>query len=205
VASVVERERHLHGADVLALQEADEAAVERLASHGFGFAYYASARHPGSGRNFGPAVLSRWPILDHAKVVLPGSATGRALLRIAVRTTLEVHGFRLRCYNVHFSTLWEMNPRGQDAQATAVVEDAASSPEPVLVIGDLNRRGVARVFERAGYQWLTRDIGSTHYVWSFDHIFARGMAPARVQAGVLASGLEGSDHKAVFTEVTLCR
>jgi endonuclease/exonuclease/phosphatase family metal-dependent hydrolase len=205
VAHVVQREPALSGADILALQEADEAAVERLAGSDFGYVYYASSRHPSTRRNFGPAVLSRWPILEHAKVILPGSDRAGRLLRVAVRTTLLLHGVRVRCYNIHLSTLWETDARGQDEQARAVVHDAEAARDPVLVIGDLNRRGAAAVFERHGYQWLTRGIGPTHYVWSFDHIFARGMGPARVEAGALASGLEASDHKAVFTEVTLCR
>jgi endonuclease/exonuclease/phosphatase family metal-dependent hydrolase len=205
VAHVVEREPVLAGADILALQEADEAAVERLAANDFGYVYYASSRHPSTKRNFGPAVLSRWPILDHAKVVLPGADQSGRLLRIAVRTTLNLHGIRVRCYSIHLSTLWETDARGQDEQARAVVHDAEGSPDPVIVIGDLNRQGTAAVFERHGYQWLTRNVGPTHYVWSFDHIFVRGIGPARVSAGSVARGLEASDHKAVFAEMTLCR
>lgn len=204
VARVVEREPALRGADILALQEADEAAVERLAGSDFGYAYFASSRHPSTGRNFGPALLSRWPILDHAKVELPGDTRSGRLLRVAVRTTLLVHGIRVRCYSIHLSTLWETNARGQDDQARAIVHDAEASHMPTLVIGDLNRRGAAGVFQRHGYQWLTSGIGRTHYLWSFDHIFARGLGPTQVNAGLLASGLQGSDHKAVFAELTLC-
>lgn len=204
VARVIEREPALGGADILALQEADEAAVERLAGGEFGYAYFASSRHPTTGRNFGPALLSRWPILDHAKVELPGGTRPGRLLRIAVRTTLLVHGIRVRCYSVHLSTLWETSARGQDEQARAIVHDAEQAPLPTLVIGDLNRRGAARVFQRHGYQWLTRAVGPTHYIWSFDHMFARGMEAAHLNAGLVAQGLEASDHKAVFAELTLC-
>lgn len=203
VADVVRREPALGAADILALQEADEAAVERLAGPELGYVYYASSRHPSSGRNFGPALLSRWPILDHQKLVLPGAERPGRLLRVAVRATLQVHGVPMRVYGLHLSTLWETTRRGQDDQARAVLEDAASSTDPVIIIGDLNRRGAARVFERAGYQWLTRRVGSTHYLWSFDHILARGVGMERVHTGLLASGLEASDHKAVFAEVAL--
>jgi endonuclease/exonuclease/phosphatase family metal-dependent hydrolase len=204
VARVLGREPALRDADILALQEADEAAVERLAGRDFGYAYFAASRHPTTGRNFGPALLSRWPILDHAKVELPGSTRSGRLLRVAVRTTLMVHGIRVRCYSIHLSTLWETSARGQDDQARAIVHDAEQAPLPTLVIGDLNRRGAAGVFQRHGYQWLTRAVGPTHYIWSFDHIFARGMGGAHLNSGLVATALEASDHKAVFAEITLC-
>lgn len=205
VAALIQREPGLATAEILALQEADEAAVERLAGNTFGFAYYASSCHPSTGRNFGPAILSRWPILDHGKLVLPGADRGRGLLRVAVRATILLRGTRVRVYALHLSTLWEATSRGQDTQARAVVEDAAASDEPVLVIGDLNRRGAARVFEKAGYEWLTRDVGRTHLVWSFDHMFSRGMPIRRVAAGAVPDGLGASDHRAVVAEVELHR
>lgn len=205
VEAVVRRAPALAAADILALQEADEAAVERLAGSAYAYAYYASARHPSSNRNFGPAILSRWPILDHGKVILPSADRGQGLLRIAVWARLMVHGAPLHVYTLHLSTLWESTFGGQDAQARAVVQDASAGLDPVLVIGDLNRRGAARVFERGGYRWLTRDVGRTHLFWSFDHMFARGVALTRVAAGSVPDGLGASDHRAVFAEVGLAR
>lgn len=203
VEAVIRRDPALAAADILALQEADEAAVDRLAGSTHGYAYYAASQHPASGRNFGPAILSRWPILDHAKVILPRADRQHGLLRIAVRATLLVHGVPMQVYALHLSTLWESSFRGQDAQARAVIADAAASRDPVLVIGDLNRRGVARVFEQGGYRWLTRNVGRTHLLWSFDHMFARGVAVGRVNAGAIDAGLTASDHRAVFAEVDL--
>ena len=95
--------------------------------------------------------------------------------------------------------MWEMLPRGQDAQAQAVVDDAATSPDPVLIAGDLNRMGAGRVFARAGYHWLTRDVGRTHHVWSFDHVFLRGLEPRGVRSASVGEALATSDHRAVWT------
>ena len=204
VLSLLERDQQLGSADVLALQEADEAivarAAERLGTH---YVYYPSMVHPLTGRNFGPAVLSRWPIVDDGKVPLPGRGWTRGTKRIAVRATILLRGARVRVYNVHFSTLWEMFPRGQDAQARAVVEDAAASPDPVLIAGDLNRMGAGHVFAEAGYYWLTRDVGPTHHVWSFDHVFLRGLEPRGVQAASVGEALTTSDHRAVWTTLDL--
>ncbi len=137
------------------------------------------------------------------KVPLPGRGWTRGTRRIAVRATILLRGTRIRFYNVHFSTLWEMLPGGQDAQARAVVHDAATSPDPVIIAGDLNRMGAGRVFARAGYRWLTRGVGRTHHVWSFDHVFARGLEPRVVRAASVAEALATSDHRAVWTSLDL--
>jgi endonuclease/exonuclease/phosphatase family metal-dependent hydrolase len=204
VLSLLQREPRLGEADILALQETDEELVARAAEQlGAHYVYYPSMLHPVTGRNFGPAILSRWPILEDGKVPLPGRGWTRGTRRIAVRTTLLVRGVRLRFYSVHFSTMWEMLPSGQDAQAAAVVADASTSPDPVLVAGDLNRMGAGRVFAKAGYHWLTRKVGRTHHVWSFDHVFLRGMEPRSVEAASVNEALATSDHRAVWTTLDL--
>jgi endonuclease/exonuclease/phosphatase family metal-dependent hydrolase len=200
VLALLERDQHLGGADILALQEADEEIVDRAARLlGAHYVYYPSMLHPLTGRNFGPAILSRWPIVDDGKVPLPGRGWTRGSRRIAVRATVSVRGLRIRVYSVHLSTMWEMLPRGQDAQAQAVADDAATSPDPVLIAGDLNRMGAGRVFARAGYHWLTRGVGRTHHVWSFDHVFLRGLEPRSVRSASVGEALATSDHRAVWT------
>lgn len=200
VLALLARDPQLGGADILALQEADEQIVDRAARQlGAHYVYYPSMMHPLTGRNFGPAILSRWPIVEDRKVLLPGRGWTRGSHRIAVCATILVNGRRLRVYSVHLSTMWEMSPRGQDAQARAVADDAAASPDPVLIAGDLNRMGAGRVFARAGYHWLTRDVGRTHHVWSFDHVFLRGLEPRSVRSASVSEALATSDHRAVWT------
>lgn len=204
VLELLGRDQQLGGADILALQEADEEIVDRAARRlGGHYVYYPSMLHPLTGRNFGPAILSRWPIVDDGKVLLPGRGWTRGSRRIAVRATVLVRGLPLRVYSVHLSTMWEMLPRGQDAQAQAVADDAAASPHPVVIAGDLNRMGAGRVFARAGYHWLTRDVGPTHHVWSFDHVFLRGFEPRGVEAASVHAALATSDHRAVWTTLEL--
>ena len=170
---------------------------------GMAFVYYPSMRHPLTGLNFGPAILSRWPVLDDARLALPGRGWTRGTRRIAVRATLMVRGRRIRCYSVHLSTLWEMTPSSQDAQARAVAADAAASPDPVIIAGDLNRMGAGRVFADAGFDWVTRRVGRTHHVWSFDHVFVRGLDIEEAASGSLVEALVTSDHRAVWTELSL--
>ncbi len=204
VLALLARHPALGAADVLALQEADEAAAERVARLlGAGHVYHASARHPTTGRNFGPALVSRWPIAEDRALPLAPAPRPRSLPRIAVCATVTVRGRPIRCYNVHLSTLWETLPRGQDRQAAQVVEDAAASPDPVLVLGDLNRRGAARVFTGGGYAWHTAGIGRTHLAWSFDHVFTRGLAVRAARAEAVPEALATSDHRAVWAELEL--
>src|SRR5262245_61890875 len=59
------KDDHLRGATVVALQEMDAPGTERLARElGYDYVYYPSALHPQTSRDFGNAVLSRWPIVS---------------------------------------------------------------------------------------------------------------------------------------------
>jgi endonuclease/exonuclease/phosphatase family metal-dependent hydrolase len=199
---VVQANRQLAGADVLAVQEADERAVDRLADLlGAGYTYYPAVLHRRTGRNFGPALLSRWPILEDRKLILPHAGL-HGMQRIAVSAALEVRGERVDAWAVHFGTMREILPHQQAAQARAVVK-AIEHQGPAIVAGDLNRKGVGRVFEAAGWHWPTRDVGRTHLIWSFDHVFVRGFGPVRHAAGAIDAALAASDHRAVWAELPL--
>ena len=50
----------------------DEPGARAFAdSLGFGYVYFPATLHPVTGRDFGNAVLSRFPIEDERKIVLP--------------------------------------------------------------------------------------------------------------------------------------
>ena len=199
---VIQGDPQLSGADVLAVQEADERAVEHLADLlGAGYVYYPAVLHRRTRRNFGPALLSRWPIVADQKLILPHVGV-HGMQRIAVSAAIEVRGERVDVWVVHFGTMREILPHQQAAQARAVVE-AIESEGPAIVAGDLNRKGVGRVFEAAGWHWPTRHVGRTHLIWSFDHVFVRGFGGTRHAAGAIDAALEASDHRAVWAELLL--
>lgn len=202
VLDVVRSTPALAAADLLALQEADEDAVERLADLlGAGYIYYPAARHPRTGRNFGPAIITHWPIRDDRKLILPHSGL-HGMHRIAVGATLEVRGRTLEAWAVHFGTMREVLPWHQAAQARAVL--AAVAPGGTAVVaGDLNRKGIGRLFEEVGWQWPTRNVGPTHHVWSFDHVLVRGFEAAPSRAGAVRAALRASDHRAVWVDLPL--
>ena len=199
--AVARAEPDFAGADVLALQEADEAAAQRFADAlGLGFVYYPALRHPRTGRNFGPALLSRWPIEEDRRLDLPHSGLS-SMPRIAIGGSLRIAGEPVHVYVVHFGTMREMLPLHQNAQARTVLRDAAARPGRAVIAGDLNRKGIGRLFEAEGWRWVTRDVGRTHRVWSFDHVFLRGFDGAETRFGSVRAALEASDHRAVWARI----
>ena len=102
------RSDSLRGADIIALEEMDDAGVDRIArALGLNYVYYPSSIHPSEHRYFGPAVLSRWPIARSWKLLLPHEARFRHQRRTATAAELLVRGQRVRVYAVHLETPFE--------------------------------------------------------------------------------------------------
>ena len=142
----------LRDADILVLQEMDEAGTERVArALGLHWVYYPATLHPRHDRNFGNAILARWPITEDHKVILPHLGRFRKTQRIAVAGTIVVAGDSVRVYSLHLGTAAELGPRRRRDQASAVVADAQATAGPVLIAGDLNSHGVGKVFAAAGF------------------------------------------------------
>ena len=198
---VIRSEPDLSAADVMSLQETDRAAVDRVADAlGMHAAWYPAAIHRRTGRHFAPAVLSRWPIIEHRLVELPHPGL-HGLLRVAVHARIERGaGNILDFVAVHFGTMREILPAQQAAQARVVLDAVADQSGPLIVAGDLNRMGLGRVFERGGFNWVTRKVGRTHHVWSFDHVFTRGLRSHGARSGSVRAALQASDHRAVWVE-----
>ena len=199
---VIREETELRSADILSLQEADSGAVERVASAlGMHAAWYPAAIHPRTGRHFAPAVLSRWPIPSHRLLELPHPGL-HGLRRVAVHARIEPpSGGEVDFVAVHFGTMREILPRHQAAQARVVLDAVSERSGPLVVAGDLNRRGLGRLFEQAGFHWVTRNVGLTHHIWSFDHVFVRGFPAGEGRAGSVRAALDASDHRAVWALV----
>jgi endonuclease/exonuclease/phosphatase family metal-dependent hydrolase len=62
----------LQGADIILLQEMDEAGTEHVARElAHNYVYYPASVPFMQGRNLGNAVLSRWPLTQPHKLLLP--------------------------------------------------------------------------------------------------------------------------------------
>jgi len=195
-------EPDLSNADVISIQEADERAVALLGERlGFETAWYPAAIHPRTRRHFAPAVLSRWPIESHQLLDLPHHGL-HGLRRVAVRARIRhPGGGELEFVSVHFGTMREILPGQQLAQARDVLKAVEDVRGPLIIAGDLNRRGLGRAFEESGFRWVTREIGRTHHIWSFDHVFVRGVPAASARVGSVRAALQASDHRAVWADL----
>jgi len=173
-------------------------------SLGLHYLYFPATIHPANDRDFGNAILSRWPIRDARKIVLPHLARIGHSERIATVGTVDIDGVPVRLYCVHLATPLAVSGGGRRDQARAILDDASETNEPVIVAGDLNSHGLGKVFAGAGFDWPSRRIGSTEWWFDFDHVFLRGIRLAAPESiGVVRDNRKASDHKPVWAVLAL--
>jgi endonuclease/exonuclease/phosphatase family metal-dependent hydrolase len=201
----------LADADAIALQEMDRRGTERIAEAlRMSWVYYPSSIHM-HGRGFGNAILSRWPIADDRKIILPHPSPGEERLRIAVAAEIAHPAGRFVVYSVHDATV--TSPLGHRlAQVRTILDDCAEhcGRLPVVLAGDYNTsddRGLfatAEMHARRGFSPATPTRLPTARPWlgneSLDHVFVRGFD--RLDYGV-AQGIGASDHRAVWVEIRM--
>ncbi len=187
------------GPDIVTLQEVDNEQVDHVAHVlEMSYVYYPAVVHPKTGRNYGNAVLSRWPIVDDRKVILPHHGRWRDSQRAATAATILVGDDTVRVYSVHLSTMAELTPLSRREQARTVLTDAARYRR-VVVGGDMNGIGVGEEFVACGFLWSTRDNEPTHHIFTWDHIFLKGLAlKDSTSTGVVSQGSGVSDHLPVW-------
>ena len=193
----------LRGADIVTLEEMDDRGVDRIArALDLNYVYYPGSIHPTEHKYFGPAVLSRWPIARSWKVLLPHESRTRHQRRNATAAEVIVRGVKMRVYGVHLETPSGASDRSREDQVQTVLADAASFDGPVVIAGDFNSYGIGVFLQHHGYRWLTRDIDRTISIFTWDHIFVRGLAPAGPgRAGVVHETHGASDHRPVWAVV----
>ena len=193
----------LSSADVLVLQEMTASGVESIArSLALNAVYFPASSLEGHDR--GNAVLSPWPIEASWKVLLPHRTRIVKNARAAAAARLRVDGRAIVVYSVHLGSPLGLSGGKRREQAEAVIADADRSPrQPVIVAGDFNSRSVGEVFVREGFVWTTEGVGSTIGIFSFDHIFTRGLGSgAGSAAGVAREVRDASDHRPVWAVLT---
>jgi endonuclease/exonuclease/phosphatase family metal-dependent hydrolase len=190
----------LRGADVILLQEMDAAGTQRVAhALGMWYVYYPAILHRRTRRDFGNAILSRWPIVDDAKVVLPHASRYARTHRTATAATLRLGALRVRAYSTHLGTALDIGSGRREDQLRAILADAAEHPF-VVIGGDLNEATIGLVAEEAGYSWPTRDGPRTTRFGRWDHIFLKGFeSPDTAASGTVADVRGVSDHRPVWT------
>jgi endonuclease/exonuclease/phosphatase family metal-dependent hydrolase len=201
----------LHDPDILLLQEMDEHGTERVArALGHNYVYYPASVFPWTGRNFGNAILTQWPLSNPGKVLLPYRGLHNQQLRIATRATIAVNGVELTTYSVHTETYMLPSPR-RKAQVAAIVDDIGTGIGHVVVGGDFNtvsKRSIKRMaaqFADIDLVRVTAGLGPTINILglqpvALDHIFTRGL---RVLEAGKVGAITASDHFPVWVELDL--
>ncbi|MEX0892121.1 MAG: endonuclease/exonuclease/phosphatase family protein [Gemmatimonadota bacterium] len=194
----------LRGADVVLLQEMDEPGTRRIAEAlGSAYVYYPAIYSLHTKRDFGNAILSKWPIIDDAKLILPKRAFLKGTQRIATAATIRVHDTDIRVYSTHLATWLEGGPGTRRDQLAAILDDAAGHAR-VVVGGDMNSHGVGRLAAARGYLWPTRNGPRTSALGRWDHLFQRGLTqPPGEVAGTVLDVMHASDHRPVWAVVLI--
>jgi endonuclease/exonuclease/phosphatase family metal-dependent hydrolase len=203
----------LCGADIILLQEMDSEGTAEIAEElGYDYVYFPAAIHAKHGREYGNAVLTRWPITDRWKLVLPHHDPVRKNQRIAAVATIEIGEFEVLTYSVHIEMVW-LEFQKRIAQVDSVIRSVGDAYEHVIVGGDFNTESGHYVqvvddhFEGAGFTRATEGVGPTVKAdpfglvsLRFDHIFTKGMTV--VDKGHVTYA-QASDHLPIWVELKL--
>ena len=199
----------LRNADIVLLQEMDELGTVRVAeSLGLDYVYATTGAHPHSGRNFGNAVLSRWPMGQPEATLLPHKAAIGGHLRVVVGSTVSVAGTRIHACSVH-TEIPSLSSGKRLRQFEEVAAVASRWSGELLVLGgDFNtvtRRSINALADRmasAGAARASVGAGTTlrrgGQEFTLDHIFVRGLVPDA--AGVVPE-TEASDHRPLWVRL----
>jgi endonuclease/exonuclease/phosphatase family metal-dependent hydrolase len=202
------RPEALRNADIILLQEMDTGGVKILAERlRYNYVYYPASIHSKHNKAFGNAILSKWPITDHQKIILPYQHPFRKQKRIAVAATIKMGDHHIVAYSVHTEMFWLNNPKRVD-QAAYIIQSIPDDADYVVVGGDFNTefprnvRDMEDVFAGAGLIRASEGVGSTGkgdpfglVKFELDHVFTRGLKV--VENGKLA-GAKASDHLPVW-------
>lgn len=197
--TLLQTDSALSKADLILLQEMDETGTRRIAERlGMWYVYYPAFYYLKTRRHFGNAILSRWPIVEDRKLVLPHIARFGKTQRIATTATVRAGSSEIRVYSTHLGTMADVPPAARRDQLEAILDDAEQF-ERVVLGGDMNDEGVGRLARDRGYHWPTERGPPTHRLGRLDHLFFKGFTvPKHKAVGVVPDVNGASDHLPVW-------
>jgi endonuclease/exonuclease/phosphatase family metal-dependent hydrolase len=197
-------EPDLRDADVILLNEMDENGTWLIAeSLGMHYVYYPAVLHIRTRRDFGNAVLSRWPIVEHERIVLPHVARIQRTQRAATAATIRIGTTDVRAYAVHLGTFFEIGPGARQEQLRTVLDDADSYTH-AIVGGDMNDGRIGPTAWEKGFTWPTQYGPRTMFFGRVDHIFLKNLpVPDSGAAGTVRDTRGASDHSPVWVRAIL--
>jgi endonuclease/exonuclease/phosphatase family metal-dependent hydrolase len=171
---VLRSDADLREADVMLLQEMDARGAKMAAdSFGMHYVYYPAIYNNYARKDVGNAILSRWPIVSDAKLILPSHSRYAKTQRIATAATIDFAGQAIRVYSTHLGTPADLGHAGRVAQVQFILRDAAEH-ERVIFGGDMNSRDIGQLVADSGYAWPTQTIPRSNSFGRIDHVFFEG-------------------------------
>jgi endonuclease/exonuclease/phosphatase family metal-dependent hydrolase len=200
----------LKNADIILLQEMDEQGCERIAQAlKYNFIYYPAIRYTKENRNFGNAVLTRWPIGYTKKVLLPFEAPGNKTRRIAVAAAIGIGRTEVLAYSTHTATIVQRESK-RLAQVDSIARSIPPDAKLVIVGGDFNTvfedniTEMEEIFLRHGLVRASKGSGPTNKLKPFDqtldHVIARGLRA--LSAGTFKDS-QASDHLPLWVKLKI--
>lgn len=200
----------LQGADIILLQEMDEAGVESIAqSLNYNYVYFPASIHTHHDKNFGNAILAKWPLSDPTKLILPHANPKNRQTRIVVRAIVTVADTEVTAYSVHSETNW-LSSQKRNEQLGAMLDNINQDSNYVIAGGDFNTFSSNSIsefekrFEQLGLERVSAGTGPTFeygaVVFTPDHVFAKNLSA--IEAGVW-SETQASDHFPVWVDLRL--
>ncbi len=209
------RTPELGDADIILLQEMADEGVATIAQRlNYNFVYYPASVHYKHGKNYGNAILSKWPIKDYRKIVLPYEHPMNKQIRIAALATIVIGKFEILTYSVHTEMFWLGGKKKLD-QVDSVLRSVADRFEHVIIGGDFNTntesgiRETEKLFTQAGFLRASKGVGATSKVnllgladFELDHIFVKGLMP--ITCGKCEDA-QSSDHFPVWVTLGITK
>lgn len=206
--------RELKDADIILLQEMDPDSTKSVAKAlRYNYVYFPASIHSKHCKDFGNAILSRWPIENPKKILLPHKRSDNKQRRIAVSGQINIAGTEILVYSIHTETFNLARDKRVNQKRT-IVNSVSPNAKYVIVGGDFNsvteRYTTEGLFKSAGFKRVTNglDFTSYFYLWIFpvvgfnlDHIYARGMTVIGSPGKVMKA--KASDHKPVWVKLRL--
>lgn len=203
----------LQDADFILLQEMDTEGTETVAKRlNYHYVYYPASVHKTHDKNFGNAILSKWPIKIQKKIILPHEHPHSEQRRIAVAATIDMGELEILIYSVHTETIL-LKRKKRLSQADSIASSVPKDFQHVIVGGDFNTgsnksiEATERIFVNDGFIRATKDVGWTVKAGPFglfrkrlDHIFTRGMTV--IGAGKLEE-TKASDHRPIWVKLKI--
>jgi endonuclease/exonuclease/phosphatase family metal-dependent hydrolase len=202
----------LNKVSILFLQEVDEVAVQKISSaFSFNYIFYPISYHEKQEQNYGNAILTRFNMVSHSKIILPNEKWTNKRKRAATQATILVGTDSVHLYSVHLETIVMKKIKRLEQVESILADYINNHPDQKCIIGGdfntLNKkylRALVEKFKKAGFIWASNNIGSTSKAFfqlikpSNDHFFSFGLEYNSVGKGKHSNI---SDHVPIWVDL----